>query len=231
MYAVRRRTGGGDEPVKLGREYQVVFPYEMVAREWIRTHHPNDDSYFVAPVPSEGPLPMAPSHIENLGEEGTLARATDNPEVINATSIVEAMREIIDRPEDVVPGEPEEDVIPGAPEEPEAPPAPEDVVPEEAVPEDVVPGEAAPEDVVPEEVVPQEFAAEPAATAPLTTPVTTPVPPSKKPGVPTRQDREASAIKKLVVLADKLDEAGRHEEANAVDGVIQYSLKRFKEEK
>jgi hypothetical protein len=216
MYAVMRRGDQGPEMVRLGADYVVVFPYEIVAREWVRTHHPEDETYFVAPVPADGPLPLAPSHIENLGDPSVLATASEATEMFNQASIVDALREM-----------PEEE--PG-----EAVPA-EDVPTEEPV-EEAVPASEAEQDLFdfqegePEVAVPADEVQEPVSvTAPVTapaTPVTTPVVPS-----PARQDREAAAIRRLVALADRLDDAGRNEESDAVDGVIQYSLKRLKEER
>jgi len=117
------------------------------------------------------------------------------------------------------PAEPEEEMMPEEQVSPGAPPAPEEeMMPEEQVSPGTPPQVGAPEEELwpAEEAVPTQV-----APAPVQAPAK----------APTKQDREAAAIQKLIALADKLDDAGRTEEADAVDGVIQYSLKRFREVK
>ena len=215
--------------LRIGSDYPVVFPSELVAREWIRTHHPEDAAYYASPLPADGPLPFAPSHIMNIGEPGTLATDRGATEMFNHATIVEAIRSGQEEVE-----EPEEPVAPEAPAEPEAPS-------ETTIDEDLFGFQGEEEPAQPEqdagqtldeelEALQTEPSMAPAAEAPGVVP--TPVPPAAPAApAPSRTDREAAAISRLVALADRLDDAGRTEEAEAVDGVIQYSIKNFRKER
>jgi len=164
-------------------------------------------------------LPLVPSLISNLGVPGMMATPSTQPEVMNQNVLADVMREVLEPEEEPMGAEDEASEEPmetGAPGEPPETPPEEPMEPMEE------PMEFMEEPMEPAAISPSQ--PQPAPAVPQTVP---PVQPAKP--IPTKQDREAAAIKKLVTLADKLDDAGREEEADAVDGVIQYAIKRFRE--